>query len=112
MTVSMAAHADATANTSTVSSTHRKRSLRHSFKIRLIVMRKRTQAAILYGLLSAALYFMLYTYSGDIRHIAEMTNQGDKTFFLLPIAIAFVFSFAHGVFTDRFWEAMGLKAKR
>ena len=28
---------------------------------------------------------------------------------LVPIAIAFVISFAHGAFTGLFWEVMGLK---
>ncbi len=67
--------------------------------------------AILLGIVSAGLYFLLYRYSGDIRHWAEMTNHGDKVFFLAPIGIAFIFSTVHGLFTDRFWSAVGLKAK-
>jgi len=78
----------------------------------LLMLRPKAKAAIAYGALSAGLYFGLYTFNDDIRHIAEMTNQGDKTYFLLPIGIAFLFSVVHGLFTDRFWEALGLKAKR
>jgi len=78
----------------------------------LMILRPVTRAAIGLGILSGALYFLLYYFSGDIRHIAEMTNRGDRTYFLLPIGIAFLFSVVHGPFTDRFWEALGLKAKR
>ena len=78
----------------------------------LLMLRPKAKAAIGYGALSVGLYFGLYTFNADIRHIAEMTNQGDKTYFLLPIGIAFLFSVVHGLFTDRFWDALGLKAKR
>ncbi len=77
-----------------------------------LMLRPVTKAAIGFGVLSGSLYFLLYTFSNEIRNIAEMTNRGDKTFFLLPIGIAFLFSLIHGPFTDRFWEALGLKAKR
>jgi len=77
-----------------------------------LILRPVTRAAIGLGVLSGGLYFLLYTFSGDIRQIAEMTNRGDRTYFLLPIGIAFLFSAVHGLFTDRFWEALGLKAKR
>ncbi|WP_139134860.1 hypothetical protein [Magnetovibrio blakemorei] len=85
----------------------RRRSLRNLFKLRT-----HTKATLGMGLLSMILYYGLYTFNADIRHIAEMTNQGDKTYFLLPIAIAFLFSVVHGIFTDKFWEALGLRAKR
>lgn len=111
MTATMAAPADATASM-TATSPARKRTLRHSLKIRLMVMRKRTQAAVLYGLMSAALYYLLFHFNGDIKAIGEGVNRGDKTLFLLPIGIAFVFSVVHGLFTDRFWQAVGLKAKQ
>lgn len=85
----------------------RRRSLRSLF-----MLRPKAKAAIGYGLLSMVLYYALYLFNGDIRHAAEMTNAGDKTYFLLPIGLAFVFSLVHGLFTDRFWEALGVKAKR
>lgn len=78
----------------------------------MVMLRPKTKAALAYGVASGLLYYLLYHFSADIRGIAEATNAGDKTYFLLPIAIAFVFSVVHGLFTDRFWEAMGLKAKR
>ncbi len=76
------------------------------------LFRRETKAALGLGVLSGFLYYMLYLFAGDIRHLAELTNQGHKAYFLVPIAIAFVFSVVHGLFTDRFWEAIGLKAKR
>ncbi|MCC2111672.1 MAG: hypothetical protein KDJ16_06535 [Hyphomicrobiales bacterium] len=78
----------------------------------LLMLRAKTKAALAYGVFSGLLYYLLYHYSAEIRGIAEATNAGDKSYFLLPIAIAFVFSVVHGLFTDRFWQAMGLKAKR
>lgn len=77
-----------------------------------LVIRPETKAAIGLGVLSGILYFMLYIFGDDIRRLAELTTQGHRAYFLVPIAIAFVFSLVHGLFTDRFWEAVGLKAKR
>ncbi len=74
--------------------------------------RRETKAALGFGVLSGCLYYLLYLFAGDIRQLAELTNQGHKAYFLVPIAIAFLFSVVHGLFTDRFWEAMGLRAKR
>ncbi|WP_158498880.1 hypothetical protein [Magnetospira sp. QH-2] len=77
------------------------------------MIRKSTRTAIGLGLLSGMLYAALFYYSDDIRHMAEMTNRGEsKLYFMAPIGIAFVFSVVHGMFTDKFWEALGLKAKR
>jgi len=105
MTATMVSQADATAAPET--SRRRARRIRSMF-----MLRKSTRAAIGYGILSSIIYFGLYYFNSDIRHIAEMTNRGDHTYFLLPIGIAFLFSVVHGLFTDRFWEALGLKAKR
>jgi len=105
MTDTMVSHADGAAiSTSTPKRAWRLRNL--------LMLRPKAKAAVAYGILSMALYFSLYTFNADILHFAELTNQGDKTFFWLPIVIAFVFSVVHGLFTDRFWEALGLKAKR
>ena len=69
------------------------------------------RAAIMFGIGSIVLYVMLYKFNYDIRHLGEMASQGDKTFFLMPIGIALVFSFIHGSFTGYFWNVVGLKAK-
>lgn len=105
MTEAMVSHADGAAIVE--DTPKRRRSLRNLF-----MLRPKAKAAIGYGVLSVLLYFGLYYFNADIRHVAEMTNQGDKTFFLMPIGLAFVFSIVHGLFTDRFWEALGVKAKR
>jgi len=105
MTDTMVSHVDSAAISTSTS--------KRAWRLRnLLMLRPKAKAAIGYGALSMVLYFGLYTFNADIRHIAEMTNQGDKTYFMLPIGIAFLFSVVHGLFTDRFWDALGLKAKR
>ncbi|MBT3237505.1 MAG: hypothetical protein HOK06_01675 [Rhodospirillaceae bacterium] len=106
MTEAMAVNAD----TSVVSPAPTKKAWRRLRN--KLMLRKKTRAAIMLGIFSSSLYYIFYLYSGDIRSIAEATNRGDKSLFLLPIGIAFVFSIVHGLFTDRFWEALGLTAKR
>lgn len=65
-----------------------------------------------FGIVSAVLYSLLYIYSDDLEKASQLVQQGEKLYFLIPIAIAFVFSYIHGTFTDRFWSALGLKAKK
>jgi hypothetical protein len=62
---------------------------------------------IIYGVLSAALYFLLYLFAHDIT---ELSKQG-QWYFIVPVGIAFVFSIVHGNFTGYFWDLMGFKAK-
>ena len=111
----MAMHAGATA--SILSVPRMRRHLRLVAKMRwrrrlLTKLHPKTRSAIGFGMLSGSLYYLLYHFNHDIRAIAEATNAGNKSLFLLPIAIAFLFSIVHGLFTDRFWDALGLKAKR
>ncbi|MDZ7663379.1 hypothetical protein [Thiohalophilus sp.] len=67
--------------------------------------------AILYGIASIGLYFILFLFNNEIRQMAEAISRGDKTLFFIPIIIAFIFSIVHGAFTGTFWEALGLKAR-
>jgi hypothetical protein len=60
------------------------------------------------GLASAALYGALYAFE---RPILAYTAEGGYSLFLV-IAIAFAFSVVHGAFTGRFWDTLGLKAKK
>jgi hypothetical protein len=62
----------------------------------------------LLGAVVAALYWLLFHYEG---RILEVTRHGGWSF-VLPLLIAFLFSFAHGSFTGHFWDAMGIKAKK
>lgn len=67
---------------------------------------------LLLGAVSAGLYFLLFLYSDRLVELAAATRQGEKLYALIPIAIALVFSFVHGAFTGRFWELLGLRAKK
>ncbi|MGD8577121.1 MAG: hypothetical protein PVG13_08525 [Thiohalophilus sp.] len=71
-----------------------------------------TRNAILFGIASLALYFLLFLFNDEIRQMAEATSRGDKSLFFIPIIIALVFSLVHGAFTGHFWEALGLTAKK
>lgn len=70
-----------------------------------------TRNAIIYGIASVGLYFILFLFNDELRGMAELISRGDKQLFFIPIIIAFVFSIVHGAFTGAFWEALGLKAK-
>ena len=62
---------------------------------------------ILWGIVSALLYLLLYAFE---ESILDWSEQGGW-FFLVPIATAFVFSLVHGTFTGYFWDVLGVKAK-
>ncbi|NIO10492.1 MAG: hypothetical protein GTO40_21780 [Deltaproteobacteria bacterium] len=66
---------------------------------------------ILLGTASALLYFLLFYFEDWILGRSRGFTL-DGWFFLLPIFIAFVFSAVHGVFTGKFWELLGVRAKR
>lgn len=63
------------------------------------------------GALSVLLYALLYTYQGDIVRLADLARHGEHIDFIVPIAIALVFSLVHGAFTEGFWSLLGLKPK-
>ena len=65
-----------------------------------------------YGVLSIALYGLLYYFSADLVEIARATHAGHKAMFFLPIVLALVFSLIHGAFTSQFWDVLGIKAKK
>lgn len=75
--------------------------------------RKRRGAgtALALGTASSTLYGGLYAYSAELVELAEMTRDGERAWFVVPIAIAFLFSLVHGAFTGHFWDLLGLKAK-
>lgn len=68
--------------------------------------------AVILGLLSAGLYSLLYVYDKSLITLAQDTHHGHKALFFVPIIVAFVFSLAHGSFTGRFWDVLGIKAKK
>ena len=61
------------------------------------------------GIVSAALYLLLYLYEREI--LADFTRT-DGWYPVLPVVAAFVFSFAHGVFTACFWEVLGIRGRK
>lgn len=65
---------------------------------------------LLYGCASIALYMLLFIYSEQLVNWAYETKSGHKLLFIVPVAIAFVFSYFHGAFTGYFWETIGLRA--
>jgi hypothetical protein len=73
--------------------------------------RRGAGAAVALGTASSTLYGGLYAYSGELVELAEMTRDGERVWFLVPIAVALLFSLVHGAFTGHFWDLLGLKAK-
>lgn len=65
--------------------------------------------ALTFGASSTALYTLMFIYSDELVEYARLTRQGEKIWFVVPIAIAFVFSYVHGAFTGFFWDTLGLK---
>jgi len=67
------------------------------------------QLLIASGIVSGALYFLLYLYE---REILAAFTRTDGWYPALPVIAAFVFSFAHGAFTASFWEVLGIRSKK
>ena len=66
-----------------------------------------TRAAV-YGAFSLFFYFLLYLYEA---RILEVAGHG-RWYFIVPVLIAFAFSLVHGNFTARFWDLLGIRAKK
>lgn len=64
---------------------------------------------MLYGVGSVALYLLLFSYADLTVEWAQLTREGHKAYFLIPIVIPFIFSIVHGAFTGYFWDAIGMK---
>ena len=60
------------------------------------------------GVLAAALYLALFL---NEKAILDISSRG-QWWFLVPVAIAFLFSFVHGAFTGLFWDVLGIKARK
>jgi hypothetical protein len=68
--------------------------------------------AVGYGIVSAVMYFALFKYSDHFVEWASRTRQGEKLLFIIPIIVAFGFSYFHGAFTGYFWDMLGFKAAK
>ena len=64
--------------------------------------------ALAFGAVTLILYVCLFLME---RPILELSTRGGW-YFVLPVAIAFAVSFAHGTFTGYFWDLLGVKAKK
>jgi len=69
-------------------------------------------SAVLYGIATVFLYYLLFTYSDHFVDWAQRSTHGEKSLFLIPVVVAFVFSYFHGHFTGYFWEVLGLRAAK
>ncbi|KAF0119016.1 MAG: hypothetical protein FD149_310 [Rhodospirillaceae bacterium] len=61
-----------------------------------------------FGVASLVLYVLLFRYE---RELLDLSGKGGEMF-IIPIVIAFVFSFVHGTFTSGFWDVLGVRAKK
>lgn len=98
--------------------------------------------ALLWGVITAGLYWFLFQYSEVFEQLAHTTldacvvQQGAETVYynkvtpelcaadngsfiagkwwyvFAPIGLAFALSYTHGLFTGLFWDVIGLKAKK
>jgi VIT1/CCC1 family predicted Fe2+/Mn2+ transporter len=64
------------------------------------------QTALL-GFFSVILYFLLYYFEEEI---VVWTRQGGW-YLIVPLIIAFLFTFVYGAFASHFWDLLGVKAK-
>ena len=62
----------------------------------------------LYGAVSLGLYVLLLTQ----QDLINGTFAKGGAVAILPIAMAFVFSFVHGNFTGNFWSSLGIEASK
>jgi peptidoglycan/LPS O-acetylase OafA/YrhL len=69
-------------------------------------------AVVALGALSLTLYLLLFRYSDSLLALARAARAGEKLYAVAPIAIALVFSLAHGAFTAHFWDALGLRPRK
>lgn len=65
--------------------------------------------ALIFGVVTAVLYTLMFVYSDHLVEYARLTQQGEKIWFVVPIIIAFIFSYVHGTFTGAFFDVLGLK---
>ncbi len=98
--------------------------------------------ALVWGGITAALYWFLFKHSGNFVSLAHTTLdaclvqdgagstyfnkatpelcaaqngtfiEGNWWYVFAPIAMAFALSYTHGIFTGLFWDVVGLKAKK
>ncbi len=68
--------------------------------------RKQLIRTALLGAGTGALYWLMFA---NEKQILDLSAKG-HWYFIVPLAIAFAFSFVHGLFTAEFWNALGVRA--
>lgn len=63
---------------------------------------------LFYGVVTAALYAALFVNEPVVKTLCARGGL----YALFPIVTAFIFSFAHGNFTNYFWQSLGIEAKK
>ncbi len=74
--------------------------------------KKPLAATLIYGVASLVLYTLLLINSDLFVEWAQRTRHGEKWLFIIPVVVAFIFSYFHGHFTGHFWETLGLRAAK
>ena len=69
---------------------------------------RKTARTLALGALTLLLYAGLFLTEDRVLHVSA---QGGW-YGLIPVAIAFIFSLAHGAFTGYFWDALGVEARK
>ncbi|GAB5046539.1 hypothetical protein [Thermodesulfovibrio sp. TK110] len=71
--------------------------------------KKKTLVKLLFfGVTTATLYAALFFNEPMVK---VLCSRGGL-YALFPLATAFIFSFAHGNFTNYFWQTLGIEAKK
>lgn len=63
---------------------------------------------LFYGAVTTALYSALFLNEPIVKSLCARGGL----YALFPVAVAFIFSFAHGNFTNYFWQTLGIEAKK
>ncbi len=70
--------------------------------------KSRIARMLVYGVLTVAMYAAVFVNNAAIM----LYFTKGKVFAALPVMTALVFSFAHGGFTNYFWQVMGIEASK
>lgn len=63
---------------------------------------------LFYGVITITLYAGLFLNEPIVKSLCARGGL----YALFPITVAFIFSFAHGNFTNYFWQTLGIEAKK
>ncbi|GLI53849.1 hypothetical protein [Thermodesulfovibrio yellowstonii] len=74
----------------------------------MLKRRKTLVRLLFFGAITGILYAGLFFNEPIINALCARGGL----YALFPVATAFVFSFAHGNFTNYFWQALGIEAKK